>query len=120
VILAMPVFGFMLIVLGVPAQVPETTENIAVLLTYLIVVSVGVVVLMRRANKTYGRIYGRLTDIETSSARIERDLADPARLLGDLAEDGLGLADLLDEASQATRDLSDDVEWDSEGVNADA
>jgi len=27
---------------------------------------------------------------------------------------------LLDEASQATRDLSDDVEWDSEGVNADA
>ncbi len=120
VILAMPVFGFMLIVLGVPAQVPETTENIAVLLTYLVVVSMGVVMLMRRANKTYGRIYGRLTDIETSSARIERDLADPARLLGDLAEDGLGLADLLDEASQATRDLSDDVEWENEGVNADA
>ena len=48
------------------------------LLAYLIVVSFGVIYLLRRSNRTYGRIYGRLTDIETASARIERDLADPA------------------------------------------
>ena len=78
--------------------------------------SFAVIYLLRRSNRTYGRIYGRLTDIETASARIERDLADPARLLGDLAEDGLGLADLLDEASQAARELSDTVDWDEQEV----
>ncbi len=119
-ILALPIFGFMLIVMGVPAQVPENNLNGATLLAYLIVVSFGVIYILRRSNKTYGRIYGRLTDIETASARIERDLADPARLLGDLAEDGLGLADLLDEASQAARDMSESVDWDEQEVADDA
>ena len=119
-ILALPIFGFMLIVMGIPAQVPDNNMNGATLLAYLIVVAFGVVYLLRRSNKTYGRIYGRLTDIETASARIERDLADPARLLGDLAEDGLGLADLLDEASQAARELSDSAEWDDQEVADDA
>ncbi|MGB0152219.1 MAG: hypothetical protein ACPF92_07840 [Candidatus Poseidoniaceae archaeon] len=115
-ILALPIFGFVLIVMGVPAQVPGNNLNGGSLLAYLIVVSFGVIYLLRRSNRTYGRIYGRLTDIETASARIERDLADPARLLGDLAEDGLGLADLLDEASQAARELSDTVDWDEQEV----
>ncbi|RPG75368.1 MAG: hypothetical protein CBD01_003210 [Euryarchaeota archaeon TMED141] len=119
-ILSLPIFGFMLIVMGVPAQVPDNNLNGATLLAYLIVVSFGVIYLLRRSNKTYGRIYGRLTDIETASARIERDLADPARLLGDLAEDGLGLADLLDEASQAARELSETVDWDEQEVADDA
>ena len=119
-ILALPIFGFMLIVMGVPAQVPENNLNGATLLAYLIVVSFGVIYILRRSNRTYGRIYGRLTDIETASARIERDLADPARLLGDLAEDGLGLADLLDEASQAAREMSDSVDWDDQEVADDA
>ena len=119
-ILALPIFGFMLIVMGVPAQVPENNLNGATLLAYLIVVSFGVIYILRRSNRTYGRIYGRLTDIETASARIERDLADPARLLGDLAEDGLGLADLLDEASQAARDMSESVDWDDQEVADDA
>ena len=119
-ILALPIFGFMLIVMGIPAQVPENNLNGATLLAYLIVVSFGVIYILRRSNKTYGRIYGRLTDIETASARIERDLADPARLLGDLAEDGLGLADLLDEASQAARDMSESVDWDEQEVADDA
>ena len=119
-ILALPIFGFMLIVMGVPAQVPENNLNGATLLAYLIVVSFGVIYILRRSNRTYGRIYGRLTDIETASARIERDLADPARLLGDLAEDGLGLADLLDEASQAARDMSESVDWDEQEVADDA
>ena len=119
-ILSLPIFGFMLIVMGVPAQVPENNLNGATLLAYLIVVSFGVVYILRRSNKTYGRIYGRLTDIETASARIERDLADPARLLGDLAEDGLGLADLLDEASQAARDMSESVDWEEQEVADDA
>jgi hypothetical protein len=47
-------------------------------------------------------------------------LADPARLLGDLAEDGLGLADLLDEASQAARDMSESVDWEEQEVADDA
>ena len=115
-ILALPIFGFVLIVMGVPAQVPGNNLNGGSLLAYLIVVSFGVIYLLRRSNRTYGRIYGRLTDIETASARIERDLADPARLLGDLAEDGLGLADLLDEASQAARELSETVDWDEQEV----
>jgi hypothetical protein len=119
-ILALPIFGFMLIVMGIPAQVPENNLNGATLLAYLIVVSFGVIYILRRSNRTYGRIYGRLTDIETASARIERDLADPARLLGDLAEDGLGLADLLDEASQAARDMSESVDWDEQEVADDA
>lgn len=119
-ILSLPIFGFMLIVMGVPAQVPDNNLNGATLLAYLIVVSFGVIYLLRRSNRTYGRIYGRLTDIETASARIERDLADPARLLGDLAEDGLGLADLLDEASQAARELSETVDWDEQEVADDA
>ncbi len=47
----------------------------------------------------YGNLYGRLTDAEIKSIRIERDLGDPARLLNDLADDGLDLTSLLGPAS---------------------
>ena len=51
---------------------------------------------LRRANKLYGNLYGKLTDIEVKATRIERDLGDPARLLNDLAMDGLDLSAILD------------------------
>ena len=51
---------------------------------------------LRRANKLYGSLYGKLTDIEVKATRIERDLGDPARLLNDLAMDGLDLSAILE------------------------
>ena len=51
---------------------------------------------LRRANKIYGSLYGKLTDIEVKATRIERDLGDPARLLNDLAMDGLDLSAILE------------------------
>ena len=40
-------------------------------------------------------MYGRLTDIEVKSVRIERDLSDPARLFNELAVDGLNLDEIF-------------------------
>ena len=45
----------------------------------------------------YGNLYGRMTDAEIKSIRIERDLGDPARLLNDLADDGLDFSAILGE-----------------------
>ena len=45
----------------------------------------------------YGNLYGRMTDAEIKSIRIERDLSDPARLLNDLADDGLDFSAILGE-----------------------
>ena len=45
----------------------------------------------------YGSLYGKLTDIEVKATRIERDLGDPARLLNDLAMDGLDLSAILEQ-----------------------
>ena len=47
----------------------------------------------------YGNLYGRMTDAEIRSIRIERDLADPARLLNDLADDGLDFTAILSEGT---------------------
>ena len=58
---------------------------------YVVILSVGVWILVRRADSIYGTLYGRLTDIEVKAIRIERDLSDPARLLNDLANDGINL-----------------------------
>jgi hypothetical protein len=38
-----------------------------------------------------------LTDIEIKATRIERDLSDPARLLSDLANEGIDLSEIFDE-----------------------
>ncbi|MGB2071307.1 MAG: hypothetical protein ACPHVR_06685, partial [Poseidonia sp.] len=50
-----------------------------------------------RDGHTYGNLYGRMTDAEIKSIRIERDLSDPARLLNDLADDGLDFSAILGE-----------------------
>ena len=58
--------------------------------------------ILRRANKLYGSLYGKLTDIEVKATRIERDLGDPARLLNDLAMDGLDLSAILEAPQSAS------------------
>ena len=58
---------------------------------YVVILSIGVWILVRRADSIYGTLYGRLTDIEVKAIRIESDLSDPARLLNDLANDGINL-----------------------------
>jgi hypothetical protein len=40
-------------------------------------------------------LYGRLTDLEVKSVRLERDLGDPARLFNELAADGLDLDEIF-------------------------
>jgi hypothetical protein len=59
----------------------------------------GVWYLLKRSDKMYGNLYGRMTDAEIRSIRIERDLSDPARLLNDLADDGLDFSAILGEPS---------------------
>ncbi len=43
-----------------------------------------------------------MTDAEIKAIRIERDLGDPARLLNDLADDGLDLTAILGERAPAS------------------
>ena len=52
-----------------------------------------------RADRAYGNLYGRLTDVEVKATRIERDLGDPARLFNELAGDGLNLDEIFGDVS---------------------
>jgi hypothetical protein len=74
---------------------PDET-NLISLVSYILISTFVVWFVLRRANKLYGSLYGKLTDIEVKATRIERDLGDPARLLNDLAMDGLDLSAILD------------------------
>jgi hypothetical protein len=76
--------------------------NLISLAAYVGIITVGVWILVKRADVLYGGLYGRLTDIEVKATRIERDLGDPARLLNDLANDGIDLSTIFDDP------LSDD------------
>ena len=73
---------------------PDST-NMFSLVTYLIIVVVGVTFLIWYANRMYGSLYGRLTEVEVQASRIERDLGDPARLLTELASDGLDISSII-------------------------
>ena len=66
-----------------------------VMASYFFAIMLGVWYLLKRSDKLYGNLYGRMTDAEVKSIRIERDLNDPARLLNDLAEDGLDFGTLF-------------------------
>ena len=73
----------------------------------------GVWVLVRRADSMYGTLYGRLTDIEVKAIRIERDLSDPARLLNDLANDGINLDAIFEDLpSNAELGIEEEVRED--------
>ena len=68
---------------------------------------------MRRADSMYGTLYGRLTDIEVKAIRIERDLSDPARLLNDLANDGINLDAIFEDLpSNAELGIEEEVRED--------
>ena len=95
IILAMPVLGMIGVVLGLPPQMSPDSANMLSLLGYLAVVIGGVVFLVWKANRMYGSLYGRLTEVEVQASRIERDLGDPARLLTELASDGLDISGII-------------------------
>ncbi|MEL0267025.1 MAG: hypothetical protein VW945_05990, partial [Candidatus Poseidoniales archaeon] len=97
IILSIPVLGMLAIVLGLPPQLSTDTDNLVVMVSYFLVIMIGVWFLLKRSDKMYGNLYGRMTDAEIKSIRIERDLGDPARLLNDLADDGLDFTAILGE-----------------------
>ena len=99
VILAAPVLGFVAVVLGLPPQISNDSANLVSVLVYMAVVMGGVWVLILRADRAYGNLYGRLTDVEVKATRIERDLGDPARLFNELAGDGLNLDEIFGDVS---------------------
>ena len=105
IILSLPLLGFVGVVLGMPPQMTPDETNLVSLIGYILVSTIVVWFVLRRANKLYGSLYGKLTDIEVKATRIERDLGDPARLLNDLAMDGLDLSAILDNPQSAA--LSD-------------
>ena len=110
IILCIPVLGMLAIVLGLPPQLSVDQNNVAVMGAYFLIISIGVWYLLKRSDKLYGNLYGRMTDAEVRSIRIERDLSDPARLLNDLADEGLDFSSVLgdDEAEEDEEDEDDD------------
>ena len=120
-ILALPVFGMMAIVLGIPPQMASDRSNLISLVAYMAVIMIGVWVLLAKSDKMYGNLFGRLTDVEVKATRIERDLGDPARLLNELADEGLDLTAIFEGVSTTTS-VSDLISENNndEGVNDDA
>jgi len=119
VILAVPVLGFVAVVLGLPPQLYADQANMVSILVYITVVMLGVWMIILRADRAYGNLYGRLTDIEVKATRIERDLGDPARLFNELAGDGLDLDEIFgDLSSNAT--VGSIIASEPEEVNEDA
>ena len=99
IILSLPLLGMLAVVLGIPPQLEMDKSNLISLGGYVGIVTIGVWILVKRADSLYGGLYGRLTDIEVKATRIERDLSDPARLLNDLANEGIDLSEIFDESS---------------------
>ena len=120
IILAMPVLGMIGVILGVPPQMSSDSTNLISLVGYLLVVIVGVIFLIWNANRMYGSLYGRLTEVEVQASRIERDLGDPARLLTELASDGLDISSIISQprstAAAALGDAPESIviDWDED------
>ena len=120
VILAVPVLGFIAVILGLPPQLYTDQNNMVSLLVYITIVMLGVWLIILRADRAYGNLYGRLTDVEVKATRIERDLGDPARLFNELAGDGLNLDEIFgDVSSNATVGALVGAEQSQEEVNDD-
>jgi uncharacterized membrane protein len=101
IILSLPVLGMLAIVLGLPPQLATNQDNLVVMAAYFFAIMLGVWYLLKRSDKLYGNLYGRMTDAEVKSIRLERDLNDPARLLNDLADDGLDFTAMLSGGDEA-------------------
>ena len=113
VILSLPLFGMLAVVIGIPPQFEMDRANVVSLAGYVGIVTLGVWVLVKRADSLYGGLYGRLTDIEIKATRIERDLSDPARLLNDLANDGIDLSEIFDEPSANDSNMFENMNVDN-------
>lgn len=121
VILTMPILGMIGVILGVPPQMSSDSANMTSLVGYLVIVIVGVIFLVWNANRLYGSLYGRLTEVEVQASRIERDLGDPARLLTELASEGLDISSIINQpranvAASGEASSSEVSNWD-EDVN---
>ena len=119
IILAMPILGMIGVILGIPPQMSPDSTNMTSLVGYLVIVIVGVMFLIWNANRLYGSLYGRLTEVEVQASRIERDLGDPARLLTELASDGLDISSIINQPRSTTAAAGDASEaavinWDED------
>ena len=119
IILAMPILGMIAVVLGIPPQMNPNSTNMMSLIIYVVVVIAGVWLLIWQSNRMYGSLYGRLTDVEVKSNRIERDLGDPARLLTELASEGIDLSSIISApqpnvAAEGEATPEDVHDWDEE------
>ena len=113
VILSLPLFGMLAVVIGIPPQFEMDRTNLVSLVGYVGIVTLGVWILVKRADSLYGGLYGRLTDIEIKATRIERDLSDPARLLNDLANDGIDLSEIFDEPPASDSNMFENMNMDN-------
>ena len=108
------------VILGIPPQMSPDSSNMFTLIAYLVIVIFGVSFLIWNANRMYGSLYGRLTEVEVQASRIERDLGDPARLLTELASDGLDISSIISQprstAAAAMGDAPESVvlDWDQD------
>tara|TARA_B100001250_G_scaffold399266_1_gene408472 strand:- start:478 stop:888 length:411 start_codon:yes stop_codon:yes gene_type:complete len=89
------------------------------LVGYLVLVIGGVIFIIWNSNRMYGSLYGRLTEVEVQASRIERDLGDPARLLTELASDGLDISSIISQprpnvAAAGDASSSEVANWDEE------
>tara|TARA_B100002052_G_scaffold80887_1_gene74092 strand:- start:8405 stop:13417 length:5013 start_codon:yes stop_codon:yes gene_type:complete len=119
IILAMPILGMIGVILGFPPQINPDSTNMFSLIAYLAIVIVGVTFLIWNANRMYGSLYGRLTEVEVQASRIERDLGDPARLLTELASDGLDISSIISQpkstvAAPGNASSSAVIDWDED------
>ena len=119
IILTMPILGMVGVILGFPPQMSPDSANMFSLVGYLVIVIVGVTFLIWNANRMYGSLYGRLTEVEVQASRIERDLGDPARLLTELASDGLDISSIINQprasaAASGQASQSEVAEWDED------
>jgi len=118
VILSLPLLGFVAVILGLPPQMSPDEANLISLVGYILLSTIVVWIILRRSNNMYGSLYGRLTDIEVKATRIERDLGDPARLLNDLAMEGLDLSAIIEPPQPATAaESNEEVMSDGEEQN---
>jgi len=95
-IMVVPIFGTILLVLGIPPRLNIDGLNVIMLFSYLLFVIGGVVFIISLAEKTYGSIYTRMIEINEKRAKIAVELGDPARLLTELARSGLDLSSILE------------------------
>jgi len=111
-----PVLGFLAVSLGMPPIFSLDPLNAGSLMIFMIAVMVGVIMLVGKADKAYGTLYGRLTDAEVKAKRLERDMADPANLLREIAFDRIDLEPLLREPEPLPIDdgIQDDADDESE------